>query len=329
MLEEDEISFTDQPEFLNILGKMCRRFRTIPDSMRIESCLDGPMDEEYDGGCATVFRGKHRGLPVAIKTVHLYLTSNLEECFGKFRREVVAWRHLRHPHILPLIGVNIERHRFAMVSEWMEHGNINEYIKNHERVNRIQLLIDAAHGLEYMHSISMVHGDLKGANILINQGLRACLADFGLSTIIGVEHRAAANPSLVSVASKESLVSFTPGGTVRWMSPELLDPDRFGIADHRPTKKSDCYAFGMVIYEVLCGNAPYWEITNEGALIHAIMRGDRPQKPERAEGLGFTRGLWEIIQRCWIVDANERPDVKDVSLQLNHAEWSWNKRRFV
>lgn len=45
-------------------------------------------------------------------------------------------------------------------------------------------------------------------------------------------------------------MSFTIGGTTRWMSPELLDPERFGASDDRPTKKSDCYALGMVVYEV-------------------------------------------------------------------------------
>jgi len=45
-------------------------------------------------------------------------------------------------------------------------------------------------------------------------------------------------------------MSFTPGGTTRWMSPELLDPDRYGLPDSRPTKESDCYALGMVAYEV-------------------------------------------------------------------------------
>jgi len=82
MLEEGEISLKDQPELLNILGKICRRFKTIPDSVRIEGSLDGPMSEEYGGGFATVFRGEYRGRPVAIKTVHLYLTSNLEKCFS-------------------------------------------------------------------------------------------------------------------------------------------------------------------------------------------------------------------------------------------------------
>ena len=45
-------------------------------------------------------------------------------------------------------------------------------------------------------------------------------------------------------------MSFTAGGTTRWMSPESLDPDRFGVTDCRPTKQSDCYALGMVVYEV-------------------------------------------------------------------------------
>ena len=61
---------------------MCSRFKTIPDSMRIESSLDGPMDEVYDGGYATVFRGEYLGYPVAIKTLHLYLIDDFEERFG-------------------------------------------------------------------------------------------------------------------------------------------------------------------------------------------------------------------------------------------------------
>jgi serine/threonine protein kinase len=109
------------------------------------------------------------------------------------------------------------------------------------------------------------------ANILINEDRRACLADFGLSTITGVPTRAGAGASQVSLISddtvmsfaagasrtslisNDSLMSFTAGGTYRWMSPELLDPEMFGIPrseGDRPTRQSDCYALGMVIYEV-------------------------------------------------------------------------------
>ena len=55
---------------------------------------------------------------------------------------------------------------------------------------------------------------------------------------------------MISPTAEASLMSFTPGGTTRWMSPELLDPDRYGLPDSRPTKQSDCYALGMVVYEV-------------------------------------------------------------------------------
>ena len=86
---------------------------------------------------------------------------------------------------------------------------------------------------------------------MINGDRRACLADFGLSTITGVA--APAGVSRVSLISNDTLMSFTGGGTRRWMSPELLDPERFGMPeseDNRPTRQSDCYALGMVIYEV-------------------------------------------------------------------------------
>ena len=123
-----------------------------------------------------------------------------------------------------------------------------------------------------MHDLHIVHGDLKGvrvslkssvdaphfsfsakANILINKDLRACIADFGLSTITGVAAHTSAGGSRTSLISNDTLMSFTGGGTRRWMSPELLDPERFGIPeseDNRPTRQSDCYALAMVIYEV-------------------------------------------------------------------------------
>ena len=104
------------------------------------------------------------------------------------------------------------------------------------------------------------HSSTK-ANILINQDRRACIADFDLTTITGVATRGASRASLIS---NDTLMSFTAGGTCRWMSPELLDPERFGMPqseDNRPSRQSDCYALGMVIYEasVLVGE---FSVTN-------------------------------------------------------------------
>src|SRR6266478_1347279 len=78
MLEDGDVSLEDQPEFLNVLGKMCSQLKTIPDSLRIESHLNGSINEGYKGGRGTVSRGEYGGRPVAVKTLHLHLTGNSE-----------------------------------------------------------------------------------------------------------------------------------------------------------------------------------------------------------------------------------------------------------
>lgn len=83
------------------------------------------------------------------------------------------------------------------------------------------------------------------ANIMIDQGCHALIADFGLLYII----LNTTNPTVSS--------SFAMGGTTRWMSLEPFYPDQSGRKNTRPTTQSGCYASGMVIYEVLCGQAPF------------------------------------------------------------------------
>jgi len=58
----------------------------------------------------------------------------------RFCREGVAWKHLRHPNILPLLGVTFNEHRFALVSEWMENGNINAFVERDCHTNRVELV---------------------------------------------------------------------------------------------------------------------------------------------------------------------------------------------
>lgn len=85
-------------------------------------------------------------------------------------------------------------------------------------------------------------------NILVNPGGSACLVDFGLSTIVGVDtHLDPLDSNLLNLNQRDSLMSFVEGGSYPWMSPELLDLDE---GSYRPTKESDIYALGMVIYEV-------------------------------------------------------------------------------
>jgi len=320
------MSDKDWLKLLNSLCKTCSQHLVVPNSMHIPDCSEGAV-EVARGGFANVLKGTYKGRQVAIKVMRVYLTSDLDIILSRFCQEGVAWKHLRHPNILPLLGVTVGEHRFAMVSTWMENGNINEFIENNPRANRIALLADVANGLKYMHDLHMVHGDLKGANILINEDRRACLADFGLTTVTGATTRTAGT----SPFSNDSLMAFVAGGTLRWMSPELLDPERFGVPElesDRPTRQSDCYALGMVIYEVLCGHYPYVELRTNPRIMGAITEGLRPEKPEGATSLGFSDELWRTVELCWLEDRNARPSVANILPCLNDAAVAWYTRHF-
>jgi len=135
-------------------------------------------------------------------------------------------------------------------------------------------------------------------NILIDQAGHARLADFGLLTIIS-------DPKNLLSSS-----THTQGGTARWMSPELIDPQRFGFKKSLPTKSSDCYALGMVIYETISGHLPFHEHTDLTVFVN-VLKGERPPR-----GVGFADTLWEMLKLCWVPQPKARPSIKDVLRRL-------------
>ena len=164
-----------------------------------------------------------------------------------------------------------------------------------------------------MYSRSWITLSLMGfvtkANILVNQTGHACLADFGLLTIASDTNITSSN-------------SFLQGGTWRWMSPEFFDPGKFKLKDNRPTKHSDCYALGMVIYEVLSGRVPFSR--HHGlAIIGRIIEGERPRRPRGEEVVWFTDDIWSILERCWKPTPGDRPSIKDVLRCLENVSMFW------
>jgi hypothetical protein len=129
---------------------------------------------------------------------------------------------------------------------------------------------------------------------LIDQTGQPRLADFGLLTIVS-------DPSNFISSS-----SCTQDGTVRWMGPECIFPQEFGFKDSRPTKSSDCYSLGMVIYETISGNPPFHEYADMSVFLK-VLKGEHPSR-----GVEFTEGLWGMLERCWMFQPNSRPGVEDV-----------------
>ena len=90
------------------------------------------------------------------------------------------------------------------------------------------------------------------------------------------------------------------------MSPELIDPQRIGLKNSRPTKSSDCYALGMVIYETISGHFPFHEDADLTVFMK-VLKGERPPR----EAL-FTNSLWMMLERRWEPQPDARPSIEDV-----------------
>jgi hypothetical protein len=104
------------------------------------------------------------------------------------------------------------------------------------------------------------------------------------------------------------------------MSPELLCPEKFGLKDSRPTKSSDCYALGMVIYEVLSGQPPFSRHGGYTVVVR-VLEGQRPRWPQGAEGMYDE--VQEILECCWEPEPEDRPKIEDVLLCLEGVSRLW------
>ena len=90
------------------------------------------------------------------------------------------------------------------------------------------------------------------------------------------------------------------------MSPERISPQDFGVKTSRPSKSSDCYSLGMVIYEIISGNLPFHEDRDLTVFVK-VLKGERPRREAR-----FANDLWDILEQCWMPQPNDRPTVEDI-----------------
>ena len=108
------------------------------------------------------------------------------------------------------------------------------------------------------------------------------------------------------------------GGTIPWMSPELLDPERFGLKKSRLTKESDRYALGMVVYETLSGRTPFAPHLPVTVMLK-VLNGDRPGRPQGSRRAWFGDGIWAMLDLCWKPQPHERPSLDTILQCLQDA----------
>ncbi|KAF9781244.1 hypothetical protein BJ322DRAFT_1111962 [Thelephora terrestris] len=286
-----------------VLVHLCSRIGRLPDSYLVSDKFDLSGIPYASGGFSDVWKGSFRGKSVAVKSLKISDFGDIIRIRQRFCKEVVTWKNLSHPNVLNLIGVldTLEEGRFSVISEWMANGDLTQYVRTNAG-NHLKLLADAVEGLRHLHKSGIVHGDLKGANILITdtEPVSACLSDFGCTTIVY-------DPGF----GMEPLESEVYGGTTPFMAPERLVPSKFGLEDGTPTMEADIYAMAMTIYQVLTGTLPFGKRTGPEVMFQ-LLGGVRPSKPKNALELGLSDEVWKLLEDCWQTDRQLRPPVNDV-----------------
>lgn len=171
--------------------------------------------------------------------------------------------------------------------------------------------------MEYLHDHDIIHGDLKGVNVLIDSNYCARLADFGLATVID-------ESTAGSTSNNRGM-----RGTLRWMAPEIMYPEKFGFTHEPkkrlPSKSTDIYALGMTILEVITGSPPYSYIPAGPAVMYNVLEGVRPRRPCS----GFSNQLWGLLETTWLTECasqpSKRPQIPTIIERLENDVHDWGK----
>ncbi|KAI6100447.1 kinase-like domain-containing protein [Pisolithus croceorrhizus] len=287
---------TDAPSVLRRLADRASKF-SINLNGDIRRTLGGPYRPVRRGGTAIVCHGIWipHGTEVAIKTFYNALSES-EDDLKRLFREVHKWSKLRHENIVPMFGISTELDStLSIISEWMPLGNAHDYVQNRENDPR-PLLEDVARGLCYLHSHELgpiVHGALKGSDVLVSSDRRALLTDFGFSTL--------------NISTFSMTVDAESGIALYWVSPELLEGDAASTA-------SDVWAFGMTVLELFTRAVPYSDCQARPThVLTRIMFGKLPDRPcAETTQSRMTDAWWGICESCWRRDPSSRPTMRDI-----------------
>ncbi|KAK0435893.1 kinase-like domain-containing protein [Armillaria borealis] len=252
------------------------------------------------GGFADIWKGRLHDTQVCLKVLRIFIPEKArEKLLREFCREALVWRQLRHPNILPFLGVSKDLFApsYCLISPWMINGNIMFYLEAHPDHDRLTSLVQVAEGMKYLHNHDppIIHADIRGANILVMDDLCCCLADFGLSLF--VETQALDSSSTIRK------------GSTRWLAPEYMDSDLF---DQSYMTARDIYAYGCTVVEIFTGKPPFSDIKNEAGVIHEVVtKQNHPPRPPL--DIFPNDILWSLVTTCLATASSQRPDATQIS----------------
>ncbi|XP_043939097.1 epithelial discoidin domain-containing receptor 1 isoform X2 [Protopterus annectens] len=249
---------------------------------------------------------KGRPLMVAVKILRTDATKNAR---NDFLKEVKIMSRLKDPNIIRLLGVCVQDDPLCMITEYMENGDLNQFLSNHELEDKIgnpsnipgisyltliHLAAQIASGMKYLASLNFVHRDLATRNCLVGEHYTIKIADFGMS-------RNLYSSDYYRIQGRAVL-------PIRWMAWECILLGKFTMA-------SDVWAYGVTLWEILmlCKEQPYCHLTDEQVIENAgeFFR-DQGKQIYLPSPTICPRAVYDLMLSCWYRDGKERPEFQQI-----------------
>uniref|UniRef100_A0ACD5X9H1 Uncharacterized protein n=1 Tax=Avena sativa TaxID=4498 RepID=A0ACD5X9H1_AVESA len=235
-------------------------------------------------------------------------TDNVKENFAK---ELIVHREINHKNVVRLIGYCFDENALMLVTEYISKGNLSNVLHDGSIPipldTRLRIAIECAEALGYMHSqmyTQVIHGDIKPANILLDDGLRAKVSDFGISRLVNTDN---------------TLYTLHVIGSIGYMDPLFARNGRL-------TAKSDVYSFGVVLLELITRRKARTESAEIGlveSFTQALARGIRRVR-EMFDADIATPGNMKTIEetaklagKCLSMILEKRPEMLEVAVHLH------------
>jgi serine/threonine protein kinase/tetratricopeptide (TPR) repeat protein len=237
------------------------------------------------GGMGTVYRARDTlvGDLVALKILELE-DNQRGDLLERFRREVRLARRISHHHVARTHDLGEQAGHLFLTMEYVEGEDLQALLGRERAIGAAQavrIALAVCEGLAAAHAAGVVHRDLKPANVLVEKGGRVVLTDFGIARAMAGE----------SASRTQGMV-----GTPMYMSPEQ-------IAGGEVDARSDLYAVGLLLYEMLTGQAPF---TGDSPMAVAFARLRLPP-PDPSGHPGVTDTLAQLVRQCLAREPAERP----------------------